>query len=243
MPLLKAIIGKTIIYITPTSHPSIYKMQTTTPNYLTTNYSIRIIPDSQTYPIPLREDAIPAHHVEIYEKHAIGMRMTYKMMLGGLRDLLLRLDTVQDPIFMPEMPPANIFLAQDFWEVRQRFIAELHAADDKLMRQNTQAVLDAFPAGSKEAAFREKIKDMSGIHYTRGNKALKKAAEGCWSTLPDKRRVMIWAFHAYEPPTDGSYRVVQPLKHLGLYNSETRTIDPGVDPLLPTTQELWPWRQ
>jgi hypothetical protein len=76
--------------------------------------------------------------------------------------------------------------------------------------------------------------------------------DGRWTTMPCKplmettppqpagQRVLIYHFHAFEPPADGSYRSAQPLKHLGLYNPFTRLIEPSMcTPTLPA--DNWPW--
>jgi hypothetical protein len=66
--------------------------------------------------------------------------------------------------------------------------------------------------------------------------------EGRWATLPDKRRVLIYRHHAFAPPADGSYRIAQPLQHLGFYNFHTWAIDATTTslPALPT-QANWPF--
>lgn len=57
---------------------------------------------------------------------------------------------------------------------------------------------------------------------------------GRWATLPGGKRVIIYHFHAFEPPADGSYRKAQPLKHLGFYNFHDRTISETTScPVLP----------
>ncbi len=218
-----------------------------------THYVINTHPIPMPYSIASSEDAVPAHHVEVYAKYAWVVRTSYREYVQALKDLVTRLDAVEDPLYMTKMPPAQLGIALNFRGNRLNLMQELRAADDKLRQQNTQAVLDAFPADSKEAAFKRRIETIR--NYLKGPmsfrqrslvykryESLRKCSESGWRTLHDGRRVMIWAFHAYEPPADGSYRTVQPLKHLGLYDSETRAIDATVpSPPLPTTQELWPW--
>ncbi len=218
-----------------------------------THYVINTHPIPMAYFIASSKEAIPVHHVEIYTKYADSVRTSYREYVEALKDLVAHLDAVEDPLYMTEMPPAQLGIALKFRRHRLNLMQELRAADAKLKEQNTQAVLDAFPADSKEAVFRARIETahnalkgpMSFKRRAVLNKryeSLRRGAEGGWSTLFDGRRVMLWAFHAYEPPADGSYRIVQPLKHLGLYDSETRAIDATVpSPPLPTTQELWPW--
>jgi hypothetical protein len=64
---------------------------------------------------------------------------------------------------------------------------------------------------------------------------------GRWTTLPSGERALIWHFHAFAPPADGSYRTSQPLKHLGFYNLHDRTISETSSlPALPS-QATWPW--
>ena len=64
---------------------------------------------------------------------------------------------------------------------------------------------------------------------------------GRWTTLPSGERALIYHFHAFAPPADGSYRTAQPLKHLGFYNYYDRSLSETTScPVLPG-QASWPW--
>ena len=70
---------------------------------------------------------------------------------------------------------------------------------------------------------------------------LKEHWHGRWTTLPSGERALIWHFHAFAPPADGSYRTAQPLKHLGFYNYYDRSLSETTScPVLPG-QASWPW--
>jgi hypothetical protein len=67
---------------------------------------------------------------------------------------------------------------------------------------------------------------------------------GTWATLPNKKRVMIYKNHAYEPPADRDYCEPGPLKHLGFYNRASRSVEPLLSqeaPEIPQTLEGYPW--
>jgi hypothetical protein len=97
---------------------------------------------------------------------------------------------------------------------------------------------------------------MRGCTYSEVERVAKLAArlqqhwDGRWTTMPSEppmdsqpsgQRVLIYHFHAFEPPADGSYKSAQPLKHLGLYNPFTRLIEPSAcTPTLPA-QDAWPF--
>ncbi len=56
----------------------------------------------------------------------------------------------------------------------------------------------------------------------------------------DGKPVLIYRFHAFEPPRADQFLIPQPLKHLGFYKHETRTIIPSdIAPELPTTCKEW----
>jgi hypothetical protein len=65
--------------------------------------------------------------------------------------------------------------------------------------------------------------------------------EGGFLTL-DGRTMMVYRYHLYELPTDRAYFTPGPLKHLGLYNRVTCSLDTTVDELvIPQTLEGYPW--
>ncbi len=65
---------------------------------------------------------------------------------------------------------------------------------------------------------------------------------GSWATLPNKKRIMVFKGHAFEPPTDRYYGVPGPLKHLGLYDRGGARIVPSDEvPVIPQTRETYPW--
>ena len=68
---------------------------------------------------------------------------------------------------------------------------------------------------------------------------------GGWATLPNKKRVMVYRGHAYEPPADRDYTEPGPLKHLGVYNREARRVEPLAEgqeaPEVGQTLETYPW--
>jgi hypothetical protein len=70
---------------------------------------------------------------------------------------------------------------------------------------------------------------------------------GGWATLSNKKRIMVYKWHAFEPPSDRDYAVPGPLKHLGKYNRADKRINglaPGeVVPVVPQTAEDYPWWQ
>jgi len=65
---------------------------------------------------------------------------------------------------------------------------------------------------------------------------------GSWATLPNKKRIMVFKGHAFEPPSDRYYGVPGPLKHLGLYDRGGARIVPSDEiPVIPQTRETYPW--
>jgi hypothetical protein len=65
---------------------------------------------------------------------------------------------------------------------------------------------------------------------------------GSWATLPNKKRIMVFKGHAFEPPTDRFYGVPGPLKHLGIYDRAGGRVVPTDNfPLVPQTREDYPW--
>ena len=78
------------------------------------------------------------------------------------------------------------------------------------------------------------------IDWKRFNR-LNDTLHGRWTTLPDGRKAMLWAFHAFAPPAS-NYRTPQPLVHLGFYNIDTRSLDnTEAPPALPKNKADWPW--
>ncbi len=70
---------------------------------------------------------------------------------------------------------------------------------------------------------------------------------GSWATLPNKKRIMVFKGHAFEPPTDRYYGVPGPLKHLGFYDrgdfpgAKGRIVPSDDVPVIPQTRETYPW--
>ncbi len=65
---------------------------------------------------------------------------------------------------------------------------------------------------------------------------------GGWATLYNKMRVMVYRNHAFEAPTDRHYATPGPLKHIGLYNRTTHSVEPSTEvPEIPQTLEGYPW--
>ncbi len=66
--------------------------------------------------------------------------------------------------------------------------------------------------------------------------------EGCIRMIGGKR-VLIYKYHAFEMPTDRSYKEPGPLTWLGAIDPDTKRIRHVlmVPPILPTTAENWPW--
>ena len=68
---------------------------------------------------------------------------------------------------------------------------------------------------------------------------------GGWATLKNKKRVMIYKGHAFEPPCDRDYAAPGPLKHIGKYNRDTKKVDPlapgEAAPVVPQTADDYPW--
>jgi hypothetical protein len=114
------------------------------------------------------------------------------------------------------------------------------------MVENTTHILESVVLGEKAMQYESELKAMIQGYWMGDNGnwrwSLEKAYEGGWTTLPDGRRVMLWAFHAFAPPADGSYRTTQPLVHLGLYNATDRSLDTSeAPPALPRDPAHWPW--
>ena len=94
------------------------------------------------------------------------------------------------------------------------------------------------------------FKDRNLAYYvasSQGQEALREyqLRTGTWATLPNKKRVMIYKNHAYEPPADRDYCEPGPLKHLGFYNRAMRSVDALADgqeaPEIPQTLQGYPW--
>ena len=222
-------------------------------------------------PFAASESEIPLHQAEVYTVYAEGVRNAYQSMVEQLKKLVADLEAVEDPLFMNTMPPANILMSHDFWATRTNFQKDLYDCDEKhrlqqekqrLQQQHLQQQLQqhqqSVSSDSKSAALWNMLKEESAANpelaklplanispsVAKENKrfiSIKKAAEGGWTTLLDGRCVMLWAFHAFEPPVH-CWEIAQPLVHLGLYNPITRSLDSSESaPQLPTTQEYWPW--
>lgn len=70
---------------------------------------------------------------------------------------------------------------------------------------------------------------------------------GSWATLPNKKRIMVYKWHAFEPPTDRLYYIPGPLKHLGFYDrgdfpgAKGRIVPSDDVPVIPQTRDDYPW--
>ena len=113
--------------------------------------------------------------------------------------------------------------------------------------EGTMDILDSAVLGEKAMQYESELKALTAlpaptyqVQWRRDD--LRRNYEGRWTTLPDGRKALIWAFHAFAPPADGSYRTPQPLLHLGLYNITDRSLDTTeAPPALPKNKADWPW--
>ncbi len=118
----------------------------------------------------------------------------------------------------------------------------------------TEFILDSVVLGEKAMQYKAELKAYeaalktgkamlaNGTNDWRRYERLLRAYEGGWTTLPDGRKAMLWAFHAFAPPADGEYDRPQPLVHLGLYNITDRSLDTTeAPPSLPKKGGDWPW--
>jgi hypothetical protein len=100
---------------------------------------------------------------------------------------------------------------------------------------------DDVPQWYKDRA-REHAEACRGGYETRRRYEL---LNGGWATLPNKKRVMVYRGHAYEPPADRNYSEPGPLKHLGVYNREARRVEALAEgqavPAIGQTLETYPW--
>ncbi len=111
-----------------------------------------------------------------------------------------------------------------------------------------EEVADAAQLGPKAQRYREKLKAIED-EYDRYS--LEQVYCGTKITLynvpeherrPYGRDVLVWAFHAFALPEDGSYQTPQPLVHLGLYNIKDDSLDTSeAPPALPRNPAYWPW--
>jgi hypothetical protein len=110
-------------------------------------------------------------------------------------------------------------------------------------------ILEGVVLGEKARAFESELKaleelgcDTSVEQWDRRSR-LKRARTGGWTTLPDGRKAMLWAFHAFAPPAlTVDYRKPCRLVHLGLYNLNDRSLDASeAPPPLPRDAKDWPW--
>ncbi len=111
------------------------------------------------------------------------------------------------------------------------------------MVEGTTDILESVVLGEKAMQYESELKAMEGPWVDIGRwRSLEKAYRGGWTTLPDGRKAMLWAFHAFAPPLNSTYRMPQPLVHLGLYNITDRSLDTSeAPPALPKNQGDWPW--
>lgn len=111
----------------------------------------------------------------------------------------------------------------------------------------TTDILESAVLGPKAMAFESELKALDAVRITGPIdwalfERLNRAYHGGWTTLPDGRKAMLWAFHAFAPPADGSYRTQQPLVHLGLYSPNDRSLDVSeAPPALPKDKADWPF--
>ena len=65
--------------------------------------------------------------------------------------------------------------------------------------------------------------------------------DGCIRVI-DGQRVLIYKYHAFEMPTNCSYRKPGPLTSIGAIDPDTKAISSDMlPPELPTTAAVWPW--
>ena len=151
------------------------------------------------------------------------------------------------------------FEARDEWRLRRGLEELAEAAASAAAQEEKPAPVEApapVPADHPGLAyFRSRgypegqleIMKKYWAAYKMGKEA-GRAAEleyGGWATLKNKKRVMIYKNHAFEPPSDRDYAIPGPLKHLGKYNRSAKKVDllaPGeVAPEVPQTTEGYPW--
>jgi hypothetical protein len=110
--------------------------------------------------------------------------------------------------------------------------------------------LPPLPAAGDWRTLPQWFKDRNLAYYVasrEGREALRRHQlwTGSWATLPNKKRVMVYKNHAYEPPADRDYCEPGPLKHLGFYNRATHSVDALADgqqaPEIPQTLQGYPW--
>jgi hypothetical protein len=114
--------------------------------------------------------------------------------------------------------------------------------------EGTTDILDSVVLGEKASQLESELKALqaaaSWLTAQRFYK-LEKAYHGGWTTLPDGRKAMLWAFHAFAPPASppvADYAKPCSLVHLGLYNPNDRSLDTTeAPPALPKNKADWPW--
>ncbi len=83
--------------------------------------------------------------------------------------------------------------------------------------------------------------------FSKEDMRVKELEVGSWATLSNKKRVMVYKWHAFEPPTDRPYFVPGPLKHLGFYDrgdvpgAKGRIVPSNDVPVIPQTRDDYPW--
>jgi hypothetical protein len=115
-----------------------------------------------------------------------------------------------------------------------------------LERGEQEDIADAAPLGEKAQQFKSELKVLQAgdAREDIGRwRSLNKAYYGGWTTLPDGRKAMLWAFHAFAPPAlTVDYWEPCRLVHLGLYNATDRSLDASeAPPPLPRDPADWPW--
>ena len=113
----------------------------------------------------------------------------------------------------------------------------------------TVDIMDSVVLGEKAMQYESELKALEASVWTVADmgrrERLGRAYRGGWTTLPDGRKAMLWAFHAFAPPAAppaADYAKPCSLVHLGLYNITDRSLDTSeAPPALPKDQENWPW--
>lgn len=231
--------------------------------------------------IAVSEAGIPAHQAAAYAEFAPLIRRSHADLIAGLEELLAKLKSVEDPVYMQSMPVTEYYVkgSWDFAACRINLKTRLDIENKKLEAAAVAEVAAAPPASAVadprtaalrakitkmelEAArgtirfeeimdmrLRERVKDAYGTalieeafaisNQRRNMERFRELWNGRWMTH-DGKRVMIYHFHAFEPPTDGTWRTPQALKHLGFYDPNERTISSSdFPPALPTTKKDW----